>query len=126
MAYVAVLSTLSHYGFEYSNRSKKLDLHSLEHSGRADQILLNKILIAHHCVGKSYVPRQAASLVLRNHCVSVRWVLRSFVSDREVVRKVGREFQRKRPENAKADIAKVCLTRVKKKGEKEDDRKPSV
>ncbi|ESO12286.1 hypothetical protein HELRODRAFT_158768 [Helobdella robusta] len=56
-----------------------------------------------------------------------RWVLRSalnFSSDREVVREVGREFQRKRPEKAKADLAKECLTRVKKKREEEDDRKP--
>ncbi|ESN99680.1 hypothetical protein HELRODRAFT_184382 [Helobdella robusta] len=54
-----------------------------------------------------------------------RWVLRSalnFVSDGEVVREVGREFQRKGPEKAKADLAKECLTRVKKK--REDDRKP--
>ncbi|ESN96829.1 hypothetical protein HELRODRAFT_178626 [Helobdella robusta] len=52
-----------------------------------------------------------------------RWVLRSalnFASDGEVVREVGREFQRKGPE--KADLAKECLTRVKKK--REDDRKP--
>ncbi|ESO05300.1 hypothetical protein HELRODRAFT_171666 [Helobdella robusta] len=56
-----------------------------------------------------------------------RWVLRSalnFASDGEVVREVGREFQRKGPEKAKADLAKECLTRVKKKREKEDDRKP--
>ncbi|ESN97856.1 hypothetical protein HELRODRAFT_177493 [Helobdella robusta] len=56
-----------------------------------------------------------------------RWVLRSalnFVSDGEVVREVGREFQRKGPEKAKADLAKECLTRVKKKREQEDDRKP--
>ncbi|ESN90781.1 hypothetical protein HELRODRAFT_182608 [Helobdella robusta] len=55
------------------------------------------------------------------------WVLRSalnFASDGEVVRKVGREFQRKGPEKAKADLAKECLTRVKKKREEEDDRKP--
>ncbi|ESO12008.1 hypothetical protein HELRODRAFT_158397 [Helobdella robusta] len=55
-------------------------------------------------------------------------VLRSalnFVSDGEVVRKVGREFQRKRPEKAKADSAKECLTRVKKR-EQENDRKPAV
>ncbi|ESN99377.1 hypothetical protein HELRODRAFT_162919 [Helobdella robusta] len=55
-----------------------------------------------------------------------RWVLRSalnFASDGEVVREVGREFQRKGPEKAKADLAKECLTRVKKKRE-EDDRKP--
>ncbi|ESO07756.1 hypothetical protein HELRODRAFT_170304 [Helobdella robusta] len=55
------------------------------------------------------------------------WVLRStlnFASDGEVVREVGREFQRKGPEKAKADLAKECLTRVKKKREKEDDRKP--
>ncbi|ESN91249.1 hypothetical protein HELRODRAFT_182105 [Helobdella robusta] len=54
-----------------------------------------------------------------------RWVLRSalnFASDGEVVREVGREFQRKRPEKAKADLAKECLTRVKKR--EEDDRKP--
>ncbi|ESN93170.1 hypothetical protein HELRODRAFT_181283 [Helobdella robusta] len=56
-----------------------------------------------------------------------RWVLRSalnFVSDGEVVREVGRDFQRKGPEKAKADLAKECLTRVKKKWEQEDDRKP--
>ncbi|ESO07844.1 hypothetical protein HELRODRAFT_184108 [Helobdella robusta] len=56
-----------------------------------------------------------------------RWVLRSalnFASDGEVVREVGREFQRKGPEKAKADLAKECLTRVKKKREEEDDRKP--
>ncbi|ESN97947.1 hypothetical protein HELRODRAFT_193153 [Helobdella robusta] len=54
-----------------------------------------------------------------------RWVLRSalnFASDGEVVREVGREFQRKGPVKAKADLAKDCLTRVKKK--REDDRKP--
>ncbi|ESN92272.1 hypothetical protein HELRODRAFT_181610 [Helobdella robusta] len=54
------------------------------------------------------------------------WVLRSalnFASDGEIVREVGREFQRKGPEKAKADLAKECLTRVKKKRE-EDDRKP--
>ncbi|ESO06512.1 hypothetical protein HELRODRAFT_160693 [Helobdella robusta] len=41
------------------------------------------------------------------------WVLRSalnFASDGEVVREVGREFQRKVPEKAKADLAKECLT----------------
>ncbi|ESO03209.1 hypothetical protein HELRODRAFT_174108 [Helobdella robusta] len=57
-----------------------------------------------------------------------RWVLRSalnFASDGEVVREVGREFQRKGPEKAKADLAKECLTRVKKKRE-EDDRKPGL
>ncbi|ESN99311.1 hypothetical protein HELRODRAFT_162832 [Helobdella robusta] len=56
-----------------------------------------------------------------------RWVLRSalnFASDGEVVREVGREFQRKGLEKAKADLAKECLTRVKKKREEEDDRKP--
>ncbi|ESN94114.1 hypothetical protein HELRODRAFT_180283 [Helobdella robusta] len=50
-----------------------------------------------------------------------RWVLRSalnFASDGEVVREVGREFQRKGPE--KADLAKECLTRVKKKREEDD------
>ncbi|ESO12035.1 hypothetical protein HELRODRAFT_158443 [Helobdella robusta] len=47
-----------------------------------------------------------------------------FASDGEVVREVGRGFQRKRPEKAKADLAKECLTRVKKKREEEDDRKP--
>ncbi|ESN96749.1 hypothetical protein HELRODRAFT_163861 [Helobdella robusta] len=55
-----------------------------------------------------------------------RWVLRSalnFASDGEVVREVGREFQRKGPEKAKADLAKECLIRVKKKREQEDDRK---
>ncbi|ESO12068.1 hypothetical protein HELRODRAFT_158475 [Helobdella robusta] len=55
-----------------------------------------------------------------------RWVMRSalnFASDGEVVREVGREFQRKGPEKAKADLAKECLTRVKKKREQEDDRK---
>ncbi|ESO07737.1 hypothetical protein HELRODRAFT_170281 [Helobdella robusta] len=58
---------------------------------------------------------------------SQRWVLRSalnFASDGEIVREVGREFQRKGPEKAKADLAKECLTRVKKKREEEDDRKP--
>ncbi|ESN90830.1 hypothetical protein HELRODRAFT_182539 [Helobdella robusta] len=57
------------------------------------------------------------------------WVLRSalnFASDREVVREGGREFQRKGPEKAKADLAKECLTRVKKKREEEDDRKPGL
>ncbi|ESO11783.1 hypothetical protein HELRODRAFT_166825 [Helobdella robusta] len=56
-----------------------------------------------------------------------RWVLRSalnLASDGEVVREVDREFQRKRPEKAKADLAKECLTRVKKKREQEDDCKP--
>ncbi|ESO02025.1 hypothetical protein HELRODRAFT_161249 [Helobdella robusta] len=56
-----------------------------------------------------------------------RWVLRStlnIASDGEVVREVGREFQRKGPEKAKADLAKECLTRVKKKRKEEDDRKP--
>ncbi|ESO04283.1 hypothetical protein HELRODRAFT_172640 [Helobdella robusta] len=56
-----------------------------------------------------------------------RWVLKSalnFASDGEVVKEVGREFQRKRPEKAKADLAKECLTRVKKKQEEEDDCKP--
>ncbi|ESN98882.1 hypothetical protein HELRODRAFT_162346 [Helobdella robusta] len=54
-----------------------------------------------------------------------RWVLRSalnFASDGEVVREVGGEFQRTGPEKAKADLAKECLTRVKKK--REEDRKP--
>ncbi|ESO01890.1 hypothetical protein HELRODRAFT_161080 [Helobdella robusta] len=49
-----------------------------------------------------------------------RWVLRSalnFVSNGEIVREVNREFQRKRPEKAKANLAKDCLTRVKKKRE---------
>ncbi|ESO04577.1 hypothetical protein HELRODRAFT_191631 [Helobdella robusta] len=44
-----------------------------------------------------------------------RWVLRSalnFASDGEVVREVGREFQGKGPEKAKADLAKECLTQV--------------
>ncbi|ESO11425.1 hypothetical protein HELRODRAFT_183211 [Helobdella robusta] len=44
-----------------------------------------------------------------------RWFLRSalnFVSDGEVVKKGGREFQEKRPEKAKADLAKECLTRA--------------
>ncbi|ESO11802.1 hypothetical protein HELRODRAFT_166849 [Helobdella robusta] len=56
-----------------------------------------------------------------------KWALRSalkFVSDGEVVREVGREFQRKGPKKAKADLAKECLTPVKKKREQEDDRKP--
>ncbi|ESN90422.1 hypothetical protein HELRODRAFT_166089 [Helobdella robusta] len=56
-----------------------------------------------------------------------RWVLKSalnFESDREVVREVDRKFHRKGPEKAKADLAKECLTRVKKKREEEDDRKP--
>ncbi|ESN97717.1 hypothetical protein HELRODRAFT_177776 [Helobdella robusta] len=47
-----------------------------------------------------------------------RWVLRSalnFVSDGEIVRKRNREFQRKAPEKANADLAKGCLIRVKKK-----------
>ncbi|ESN90132.1 hypothetical protein HELRODRAFT_182829 [Helobdella robusta] len=55
-----------------------------------------------------------------------RWVLRSalnFASDGKVVREVGREFQRKGPEKAKADLAKECLTRVKKKREEKDERK---
>ncbi|ESO12984.1 hypothetical protein HELRODRAFT_159578 [Helobdella robusta] len=70
-----------------------------------------------------YVNDLPASLNFR----SARWVLRSalnFASDGEIVREVGREFQRKGPEKAKADLAKECLTRVKKKREKEDDRKP--
>ncbi|ESN97940.1 hypothetical protein HELRODRAFT_177605 [Helobdella robusta] len=49
-----------------------------------------------------------------------KWVLRSalnFASDGEVIRERGREFQRKGPEKAKADLAKECLTRVKKKRE---------
>ncbi|ESN98912.1 hypothetical protein HELRODRAFT_162380 [Helobdella robusta] len=44
-----------------------------------------------------------------------RWVLRSalnFASDGEVVREVGKEFQKKGPDKAKADLAKECLTRV--------------
>ncbi|ESO03319.1 hypothetical protein HELRODRAFT_173605 [Helobdella robusta] len=52
-----------------------------------------------------------------------RWVLRfalNFASDGKVVREVGREFQRKGPEKAKADLAKECLTRVKKKRDEED------
>ncbi|ESN97823.1 hypothetical protein HELRODRAFT_177447 [Helobdella robusta] len=56
-----------------------------------------------------------------------RWVLRSalnFAIDGEVVREVRREFQRKGPEKAEADLEKECLTRVKKKREEEDDRKP--
>ncbi|ESN99532.1 hypothetical protein HELRODRAFT_176697 [Helobdella robusta] len=48
----------------------------------------------------------------------------NFASDGEVVREVGREFQRKGSEKAKADLAKGCLPRVKKKREEEDDRKP--
>ncbi|ESN95847.1 hypothetical protein HELRODRAFT_179041 [Helobdella robusta] len=47
-----------------------------------------------------------------------RWVLRSvliFVSNGEVVREGGREFQRKDPKKASADLAKECLRRVKKK-----------
>ncbi|ESN91057.1 hypothetical protein HELRODRAFT_182307 [Helobdella robusta] len=66
-------------------------------------------------------PKQRSSMNFEN-----RWVLRSalnFASDGEVVREIGREFQRKGPEKAKADLAKECLTRVKKKRE-EDDRKP--
>ncbi|ESN96835.1 hypothetical protein HELRODRAFT_178635 [Helobdella robusta] len=47
----------------------------------------------------------------------------NFVSDGKVVREVGRGFQRKGPEKAKADLAKECLTRVRKKREQEDDRK---
>ncbi|ESN97891.1 hypothetical protein HELRODRAFT_177541 [Helobdella robusta] len=46
-----------------------------------------------------------------------RWVLRSalnFFSNGEVVREVGRESQKKRPEKANVDSAKECLTRVKK------------
>ncbi|ESN96782.1 hypothetical protein HELRODRAFT_163905 [Helobdella robusta] len=69
---------------------------------------------------KTFYPR--SSMNFEN-----RWVLRSalnFASDGEVVREVDREFQRKGPEKAKADLAKECLTRVKKKREEEDDRKP--
>ncbi|ESN92855.1 hypothetical protein HELRODRAFT_164986 [Helobdella robusta] len=58
-----------------------------------------------------------------------RWVLKSalnFASDGEVVREVGREFQRKGPEKAKADLAKECLTPVKKKREEKDNRKPGL
>ncbi|ESO11111.1 hypothetical protein HELRODRAFT_183493 [Helobdella robusta] len=68
------------------------------------------------------VVRERSSMNFEN-----RWVLRSalnFASDGEIVREVGREFQRKGPEKAKADLAKECLTRVKKKREEEDDRKP--
>ncbi|ESN97871.1 hypothetical protein HELRODRAFT_177513 [Helobdella robusta] len=47
----------------------------------------------------------------------------NFVSDGEIVREVGRVFQKKGPKKAKADLAKECLTRVKKKREQEDDRR---
>ncbi|ESO12163.1 hypothetical protein HELRODRAFT_158627 [Helobdella robusta] len=73
-------------------------------------------------------PRRIIILSLRSSMnFENRWVLRSalnFASDGEIVREVGREFQRKGPEKAKADLAKECLTRVKKKREEEDDRKP--
>ncbi|ESN90862.1 hypothetical protein HELRODRAFT_182570 [Helobdella robusta] len=39
----------------------------------------------------------------------------NFASDGKVVMERNREFQRKRPEKAKADLAKECLTGVKKK-----------
>ncbi|ESO11823.1 hypothetical protein HELRODRAFT_166877 [Helobdella robusta] len=55
------------------------------------------------------------------------WVFRSalnLVSEGEVVREIGRAFQKKGPEKAKADLAKKCLTRVKKQRKQEDDRKP--
>ncbi|ESO01539.1 hypothetical protein HELRODRAFT_174497 [Helobdella robusta] len=71
---------------------------------------------------RSFLSAKRSSMNFEN-----RWVLRSalnFASDGEVVREVGREFQRKGPEKAKADLAKECLTRVKKKREEKDDRKP--
>ncbi|ESN99292.1 hypothetical protein HELRODRAFT_162810 [Helobdella robusta] len=46
-----------------------------------------------------------------------QWILRSalnIVSNGKVDRKVSREFQRKEPEKGKADLAKECLTLVKK------------
>ncbi|ESO12367.1 hypothetical protein HELRODRAFT_158877 [Helobdella robusta] len=70
----------------------------------------------------SNFPPKRSSMNFENRCV-LRSVL-NFASDGEVVREVGREFQRKGPEKAKADLAKECLTRVKKKREQEDDRKP--
>ncbi|ESN97083.1 hypothetical protein HELRODRAFT_178532 [Helobdella robusta] len=74
------------------------------------------------CVPKMNVLYNRSSMNFEN-----RWVLRStlnFASDGEVVREVGREFQRKGPEKAKGDLANECLTRVKKKRQEEDDRKP--
>ncbi|ESO12147.1 hypothetical protein HELRODRAFT_158597 [Helobdella robusta] len=66
---------------------------------------------------KKFLPKLPAVAELDNPPVfdEVIWVLRSalnFASDGEVVREVGREFQRKGPEKAKADLAKECLTRV--------------
>ncbi|ESO12844.1 hypothetical protein HELRODRAFT_159432 [Helobdella robusta] len=65
-----------------------------------------------------YAMKWATSDVIPIKIVQVKlcvWVLRSalnFASDGEVVREVGREFQRKRPKKANADLAKECLTRV--------------
>ncbi|ESO04275.1 hypothetical protein HELRODRAFT_172632 [Helobdella robusta] len=78
------------------------------------------------------IPNWGVIIDVGNHILVMnqkqnKWVLRSalnFASDGEIVREVGREFQRKGPEKAKADLAKECLTRVKKKREEEDDRKP--
>ncbi|ESO10255.1 hypothetical protein HELRODRAFT_168146 [Helobdella robusta] len=96
----------------------------------------NAMSLNHYIIGDYMLPSNA---VYQNINVAVdsykrfsmnfenRWVLRSalnFASDGEVVREVGREFQRKGPEKAKADLAKECLTRVKKKREQENDRKP--
>ena len=51
---------------------------------------------------------------LSNRCF-FRPFLKS-VSDSEEVREEGKEFQRRRPEKAKADLAKECLTdRIKKR-----------
>ncbi|ESN91101.1 hypothetical protein HELRODRAFT_182257 [Helobdella robusta] len=60
----------------------------------------------------------ANSLVLRSAL--------NIVSVGEVVREGDREFQKKGPKKRNADLAKECLTRVKKKLEQEDDRQPGL
>ncbi|ESN98063.1 hypothetical protein HELRODRAFT_177296 [Helobdella robusta] len=85
------------------------------------------VLVVEGDVGNQSVAENLLGFVERTSNGRGQWVLRSalnFASDGEIVREVGREFQRKGPEKAKADLAKECLTRVKKKREKEDDRKP--
>ncbi|ESO04905.1 hypothetical protein HELRODRAFT_171907 [Helobdella robusta] len=42
----------------------------------------------------------------------------------EICSELSREFQKKGPKKANTDLAKECLTRVKKKWEQEDNRKP--
>ena len=47
------------------------------------------------------------------------------MSDSEEVREEGKEFQRRGPEKAKADLAKECLTDMIKKWLEEEDRRPA-